>query len=166
MLLIGWSTFSANQTHYSDLGSDASWHVISMEFLHSFLRLHLVSKPLVVPWNVDCFLRLCKGCHKSLSCKSGYKSSTRDQLFEGRSKALNLGFFFMCSTAFSLIFFCSILRASNHQLVDKKNKTEMLFKLSNHTLTLGYLNPALNNSAHGQGYLGLPQAGSHEWLTN
>ena len=107
-----------------------------------------------------------KGCHKSLSCKSGFKLSTRDQLFEGRSKALNLGFFFMCSTAFSLIFFCSILRASNHQLVDKKNKTEMLFKLSNHTLTLGYLNPALNNLAHGQGYLGLPQAGSHEWLTN
>ena len=42
----------------------------------------------------------------------------------------------------------------------------MLFKLSNHTLTLGYLNPTLNNSAHGQGYLGLPEAGSHEWLTN
>ena len=107
-----------------------------------------------------------RGCRKSLSSKSGFKLSTRDQLFEGRSKVLNLGFFFMCSTAFSLIFFCSILRASNHQLVDKKNKTEMLFKLSNHTLTLGYLNPALNNSAHGQGYLGLHQAGSHEWLTN
>ena len=96
-----------------------------------------------------------KGCCKSLSCKSGLKLSTRDQLFEGRSKALNLGFFFMCSTALSLIFFCAILRASNHQLVHKKNKTEMLFKLSNHTLTLGYLDPALNNLAHGQGYLGL-----------
>ena len=111
-----------------------------------------------------------KGCRKSLSCKSGFKLSTRDQLFEGRSKALNLGFFFMCSTAFSLIFFCAILRASNHQLVHKKNKTEMLFKLSNlisnHTLALGYLNPALNNLAHGQGYLRLPQGGSHEWLTN
>ena len=170
MLLIGWSTFSAIQTHYSDLGSDASWHVISMEFLHLFLRLHLVSKPLVAPWNVDCLLRLCEGCHKSLSCKSGFKLSTRDQLFEGRSKALNLGFFFMCSTAFSLIFFCAILRASNHQLVHKKNKTEMLFKLSNlisnHTLALGYLNPALNNLAHGQGYLRLPQGGSHEWPTN
>ena len=107
-----------------------------------------------------------KGCRKNLSCKSGFKLSTRDQLFEGRSKALNLGFFFMCSTAFSLIFFCAILRASNHQRVDKKNKTEMLFKLSNlisnHTLTLGYLNSALNNLAHGQGYLGLPHAGSHE----
>ena len=108
-----------------------------------------------------------KGCRKNLSCKSGFKLSTRDQLFEGRSKALNLGFFFMCSTAFSLIFFCAILRASNHQLVDIKNKkSEMLFKLSNHTLTWGYLNPALNNLAHGQEYLGLPQAGSHEWLTN
>ena len=108
-----------------------------------------------------------KGCRKNLSCTSGFKLSTiRDQLFEGRSKALNLGFFFMCSTAFSLIFFCAILRASNHQLVNKKNKTEMLFKLSNHTLTLVYLNPALNNLAHGQEYLGLPQAGSHKWLTN
>ena len=38
-----------------------------------------------------------KGCRKSLSCKSGFKLSTRDQLFEGHSKALNLGFFFMCS---------------------------------------------------------------------
>ena len=102
-----------------------------------------------------------KGCRKSLSCKSGFKLSTRDQLFEGRSKALNLGFFFMCSTAFSLIFFCAILRASNHQLVDKKNKTEMLFKLSNlnsnHALTLGF-----EQHAYGQGFLGLPQAGSHE----
>ena len=40
----------------------------------------------------------------------------------------------------------------------------MLFKFSNLNsnlaLTLGYLNPALNNLA--QGFLGLPQAGSHE----
>ena len=63
----------------------------------------------------------------------------------------------MCSTAFSLIFFYAILRASNHQLVDKKNKTEMLFKLSNHTLTQGYLNPALNNVAHGRDTLVYPK---------
>ena len=104
-----------------------------------------------------------KGCCKSLSCKSGFKLYPRDQLFKGRL-ALNPGFFFLSSTAFSLIIFCAIFRASNHQLVDKKNKTEMLFKLSNlnsnHTLTLGYLNPALKNLA--QGFLGLPQAGSHE----
>ena len=47
--------------------------------------------------------------------------------------------------------FLFIFRASNYQLVDKIIKTEMLFKLSNLNpnlaLTLGYLNPALNNSA-------------------
>ena len=57
----------------------------------------------------------------------------------------------MCSKAFSQIIFSVIFRASNHQLVDKNIKTEMLFKLSNLNsnlaLTLGYLNPALNNSA-------------------
>ena len=72
------------------------------------------------------------------------------QSFEGRL-AINLGFFFLCSKAFSRIIFCAIFRASNHQLVDKKTKTEMPFKLSylnsNLALTLGYLNPALNNSA-------------------
>ena len=77
-------------------------------------------------------------------------------MFKGRL-ALNPGFFFLWSTTFSLIIFCAIFRASNHQLVDKKNKTEMLFKLSNlnsnHALTMGYLNPALNNSA--KGFLGL-----------
>ena len=47
--------------------------------------------------------------------------------------------------------FSVIFRAFNHQLVDKRIKTEMLFKLSNLNsnlaLTPGYLNPALNNSA-------------------
>ena len=39
----------------------------------------------------------------------------RAQLFEGRL-ALNPGFFFLCSKAFSRIIFCAIFRASNHQL--------------------------------------------------
>ena len=47
--------------------------------------------------------------------------------------------------------FSVIFRASNHQLVDKRIKTEMLFKLSNVNanlaITLGYLSPALNNLA-------------------
>ena len=42
------------------------------------------------------------------------------ELFEGRL-ALDLGFFFLCSKAFSCIIFCAIFRASNHQLVDNKN---------------------------------------------
>ena len=33
----------------------------------------------------------------------------------------NLGFFSLCSKAFSRIIFCLIFRASIHQLVDKKN---------------------------------------------
>ena len=47
-------------------------------------------------------------------------SSAWAQLFEGRL-ALNLGFFFLCSKAFSRIIFSVIFRAFNHQLVDKKN---------------------------------------------
>ena len=39
------------------------------------------------------------------------------QLFEGRL-ALNPGFYFLCSNAFSRIIFSVIFRASNHQLVD------------------------------------------------
>ena len=38
----------------------------------------------------------------------------------------NLGFFFFCSIAFSWIIFYSF-RASNHQIVGKKNKTEFAF---------------------------------------
>ena len=58
-------------------------------------------------------------------------------------------FFFLCSKAFSWIIFSVIFRASNHQLVDKKNQNWKAFFSnlnSNLALTLGYLNPALNNS--------------------
>ena len=34
------------------------WHVISMEFLRSFLRRHLAGKPVIASPNVGCFLRL------------------------------------------------------------------------------------------------------------
>ena len=44
----------------------------------------------------------------------------RAQLFEGRL-ALNPGFLFLCSKAFPRIIFSVLFRASNHQLVDKKN---------------------------------------------
>ena len=39
----------------------------------------------------------------------------------------NLGFFFFCSKAFSPIIFSILSRASNHQIVGKKNKTEFAF---------------------------------------
>ena len=61
--------------HYPDLGStcdwlkqifnqseallrSGQWHVISMEFLRSFLRRHFAGKPVVASRNVGCFLRL------------------------------------------------------------------------------------------------------------
>ena len=52
--------------------------------------------------------------------------SNRAELFEGRLELnpglnLNRGFFFLCLKAFSWIIFSVIFRASNHQLVDKKN---------------------------------------------
>ena len=63
----------------------------------------------------------------------------------------NAGFFLFCLKAFSRIIFSLLFRASNHQLVDKKNKLNLLLRLSylnsNFALTLCYLNPALNNPA-------------------
>ena len=49
-----------------------------------------------------------------------YASDSLGQLFEGRL-ALNPGFFFLRSKAFSRIIFSVIFRASNHKLVDKNN---------------------------------------------
>ena len=47
--------------------------------------------------------------------------------------------------------FSILFRVSNHQIVGKRNKLHLLFKLSylssNFALTLGYLNPASNNPA-------------------
>ena len=52
--------------------------------------------------------------------------ATWAQLFEGRltlnpELKFNPGFFFFCSKEFSRIIFSASFRASNHQLVDKKN---------------------------------------------
>ena len=76
----------------------------------------------------------------------------RVQLFEGQL-AFNLGFFFLCSKAFSRISFSVIFKASNHQLVDKRIKIEMLFKLSNLnsnlalTLSFEQLRPVIAGSS-------------------
>ena len=71
------------------------------------------------------------------------------QLYDGRL-AINPGFFFLFSKAFSRIIFSVIFKASNNQLVENKIEFELIFKLpylnSNLALTLGYLDPALNNS--------------------
>ena len=39
----------------------------------------------------------------------------------------NLGFFFFCLKAFSWIILSLLFRASNHQIVGKRNKTEFVF---------------------------------------
>ena len=39
----------------------------------------------------------------------------------------NPGFFFFCLKEFSQIIFWILFRASNHQIVDKKNKTKFAF---------------------------------------
>ena len=53
----------------------------------------------------------------------------RALLFEGRlTLTLNPGFFSVCSKAFFLDNFLSFFRASNHQIVGKRNNTEFAFK--------------------------------------
>ena len=39
----------------------------------------------------------------------------------------NPGFFFFCLKAFSWMIFSILFRASNHQIVDEKNKSEFAF---------------------------------------
>ena len=60
----------------------------------------------------------------------------------------NSGLFFFWSKAFFRIILSIPLRASNHQIITKFIKLNLIFKLSylnsNFLLTLGYLNPALN----------------------
>ena len=64
---------------------------------------------------------------------------------------INPGSFFVLSKALSRIIFSILFRVSNHQIVGKRIKLNLLFKLSylssNFALTLGYLNPASNNPA-------------------
>ena len=69
-----------------------------------------------------------KGCHKSLSCKSGFKLYTTAQGPVVRRSIgtypgfkFNPGFSLLCSKACSPIIVPVICRAFNHQLVDKKN---------------------------------------------
>ena len=47
MLLIGWIKFLMRHDQSEALPRSGKWCIISMEFLHSFLRRHLVEKPLV-----------------------------------------------------------------------------------------------------------------------
>ena len=77
--------------------------------------------------------------------KLNHSIFTRAQLFKGRL-VLNPGFLFFCSKAFSRIIFKSFQSSTCRQ---KELKLKCFFELSNLNsnlaLTLGYLNPALNN---------------------
>ena len=99
-------------------------------------------------------------CFPALSQKRGAGMAFRAQLFEGRL-ALNPGLnlirvFFSCVQKNFLGLFSPLcLKLPVINLSTERIKTEMLFKLSNQNsnlaLTLGYLNPALNNSAQDSG---------------
>ena len=56
-LLIGWSKFSSWDNQSEALRLSGWWCIISMEFLHLFLRHHFVRKPVAASRNVGCFLR-------------------------------------------------------------------------------------------------------------
>ena len=58
VLLIGWIKFPTRHDQSEALPRSGKWHVISMEFLRSFLRRHFAGKPVVASRNVGCFLRL------------------------------------------------------------------------------------------------------------
>ena len=58
VLLIGWSKFHKRHDQSETLPRSGQWHVISMEFLCSFLRQHFAGKPMVALQNIVCFLRL------------------------------------------------------------------------------------------------------------
>ena len=53
VLLIGCSKFSSRENQSEGLLRSEKWRVISMEFLHSFLRRHSAGKPMVATWNLQ-----------------------------------------------------------------------------------------------------------------
>ena len=56
VLLTGWNKFPTWHNLSEALPRNGWWHVISIEFLHSFSRRHFAGKPLVTSRNVGCFL--------------------------------------------------------------------------------------------------------------
>ena len=58
VFLIGWSKFPAQHVQSEALPRFGQWRVISMEFLHLFLRRHFAGKLVVGSRKVCCFLRI------------------------------------------------------------------------------------------------------------
>ena len=66
-------------------------------------------------------------CHVLMSCHP-LSQVVRRPISANPGLNFNLGFFFFCSKAFSRIIFSILLRASNHQIVGKRIKLNLLFK--------------------------------------
>ena len=64
-------------------------------------------------WLILCFYYIIRFCHQGPVVRRPISAQPRVKF--------NRGFFFCCSKAFSRTIFSVILRASNHQLFDKKN---------------------------------------------
>ena len=58
VLLIGPALWEIGFNQSEALPRSGKWRVTSMEFLRSFLKHHLVGKPVAASTNVGCFLRL------------------------------------------------------------------------------------------------------------
>ena len=58
VFLIGWAVWEICFNQSEELPKSGKRRVISMEFLRSFLRRYFTWKPVVVSWNVGCFIRL------------------------------------------------------------------------------------------------------------
>jgi len=56
VLLIGHAAWEICSNQSEALCRPGQWHVISMEFLHLFLRSHFAGKPVEASWNVGYFL--------------------------------------------------------------------------------------------------------------
>ena len=57
-LQISWFKFPSRQDQSEAPPRTGYWHVISMEFLRSFLMRYFAWKPMLASWNICCFLRL------------------------------------------------------------------------------------------------------------
>ena len=70
------------------------------------------------------------------------------------STNFNLGFSLLRLKVFPWIMFSLLIKASDHRIVDKMNLTEFAFQVSYlntyMTVTLGYVNPDLNNQVLGK----------------
>ena len=118
VLLIGWIKFPKRHDQLEALPRSGQWHVISMEFLRSFLRRHLVGKPVLSSPNVGCVLRL----RASVLSLSAPKLSSKTPLFQVKSHQNPNTH---CTQTRRVLFFCRLCRAAT--LVPEAKQITRLF---------------------------------------